>query len=158
MDRHTPIAVLFCVAAVLGTLSPTRADDRAWTVEEQAIIDAMKTGPVGISANFDRWAAGYSDAWTYWRVGDRATRPKNEHMPLVREFVDAGNRVVSFELEPIDVIVREETALLRLIATETLQNPEGELRMVRYASAAMLAREDGVWKLLATNIVYLDED
>ena len=156
MDRYIRFTVLLCVAAGLGALSAARANDREWTAEEQTVIDAMKTGPVGIGSNFDRWESGYADTWTYWRVGDRTIRPKDEHMPLVREFVEAGNRVVSFELEPIDVIVRGDTALLRLIATETLQDPEGELSMVRYASAAMLARENGVWKLLATNITYLD--
>jgi ketosteroid isomerase-like protein len=127
-----------------------------WTPEQQAVIDAVKQGPVGIESDFDSWADGYADAWTYWRVGDPAVRPRGEHMALVREYIDAGNRPTAFDLEPVDVIVRGDVALLRLIATEELRSAEGEERVVRYASAAMLVNEDGRWKMLATNILYLD--
>jgi ketosteroid isomerase-like protein len=146
----------------LGLLMATGLGDRAhaqeaiWTPEEQAVIDAVRHGPVGIESDFDAWASGYADAWTYWRVGDRATRPRGEHMALVREFIDAGNRPTAFELEPVDVIIRGDVALLRLVATEDLLSADGEQRVVRYASASMLVLEDGRWKTLATNIVYLD--
>ncbi len=133
-----------------------KAGQREWTPEEQAVIDALKKGPMGIESDFDAWAGGYADDWTYWRVGEEDVRLRHEHMALVREFIDAGNRPTSFDLEPVDVIVRAEVALVRLIATEGLQEADGGERVVRYASAAMLVREDGQWKMLATNIVYLD--
>ena len=139
-----------------GVNGLARAQQADWTPEQQAVIDAVRTGPVGIEADFDAWANGYADSWTYWRVGDHTTRPRGEHMALVREFIEDGNRPTSFELEPIDVIIRGDVALLRLIATEELRSAGGEERVVRYASAAMLVREDGHWKMLATNIVYLD--
>ena len=142
------------VASSIGGLA--LAQQTGWTPEQQTVIDAVKNGPMGIESDFDTWASGYADDWSYWRVGEQDTRPRDEHMMLVKEYVDAGNRPTAFELEPIDVIIRGDVALLRLIATEELRSAEGEERLVRYASAAMLVREDGGWKMLATNIVYLD--
>jgi hypothetical protein len=78
-------------------------------------------------------------------------------MALVRDFVDAGNRVTAFDLKPVDVIIRGDVAMLRLIATETFENVEGETNSVRYASATMLTRDDGRWVVLATNIVYIED-
>lgn len=146
------IAVLACCCFI----APAHGQETDWTPEQQAVIDALKNGPVGIESDFDAWAAGYAADWTYWRVGDDHTRGRDEHMALVHEYVDAGNRPKAFELEPIDVIIRGDVALLRLIATEELQEANGDERVVRYASAAMLVREDGRWTMLATNIVYLD--
>lgn len=148
------VAVLLLVASTLGP--QVHAQETEWSPEQQAVIDALKNGPVGIESDFVTWADGYADDWTYWRVGDRNTRPRDEHMALVREFIDAGNRPTTFEIEPVDVIIRGEIALLRLVATEGLQDADGEERVVHYASAAMLVHEDGRWKMLATNIVYLD--
>ncbi|MEL7535925.1 MAG: nuclear transport factor 2 family protein [Pseudomonadota bacterium] len=148
------LTLLFTVC--LGTT--LRAEQQTWTSDQQAVIDALKNGPIGIEKNFDRWADGYASHWSYWRVGDRTVRPKDEHMALVRAYIDAGNKPVSFELEPIDVIVRGDAAMVRLIATETLLSADGEARIVRYASATMLSRETGDWKVLASNLVYLDDD
>jgi ketosteroid isomerase-like protein len=146
------------VGALVGLTIPAVAEvqDQKWTSEEQAVIDAVKDGPIGIESNFDAWEQGYADDWSYWRVGDPEIRARDEHMALVRDFIDEGNRPTAFALEPVDLLIRGDIALLRLIAEETLLSPSGEEKVVRYASATVLTREDGVWKVLATNIVYLD--
>lgn len=143
------LSVLFAAGAA--------AEPQEWTLEQQAVIDAVSNGPLGTETDFDSWANGYSGDWTYWRVGDRTLRPRETHMALVREYIDAGNKPTAFDLEPIDVVIRGNVAMLRLIATETLLGHEGDTRVVRYASATMLTREDGRWKTLATNIVYIDD-
>ena len=149
---------LLIVAVLVGLIIPTGAEaaDLKRTAEEQAVIDAVKDGPVGIETDFDAWAQGYAEDWSYWRVGDPEIRARDEHMALVRDFIDKGNRPTAFALEPVDILIRGDIALLRLIAEETLLSPSGEERVVRYASASVLTREDGVWQVLATNIVYLD--
>lgn len=149
---------LLIVTVLVGLTIPpgAAAADLKWTAEEQAVIDAVKDGPVGIESDFDAWAQGYAEDWSYWRVGDPETRARDEHMALVRDFIDKGNRPTAFALEPVDILIRGDIALLRLIAEETLLSSSGEERVVRYASASVLTREDGDWRILATNIVYLD--
>lgn len=156
MKYRLKLVVVLGLLVAPGTDGLAHAQQADWTLEQQAVIDAAKHGPMGIESDFAAWASGYDDAWTYWRVGDQKVRSRDEHLELVREFIETGNRPTAFELEPIDVIVRGDLALLRLIATEELRSPDGEERVVRYASAAMLERVDGSWKMLATNIVYLD--
>ena len=146
--------LVFLVTAGQVSASTEAAE---WTPEQQAVIDAVSKGPIGIETDFDAWADGYADAWTYWRVGDTEVRPRDRHMSLVREYIDAGNRPTAFDLEPVHVVIRGDVAMLRLIATEILRSAEGETRIVRYASATMLTREGDQWKTLATNIVYLDD-
>ena len=160
MQDHLPYRLTHLVALFLllwsGSATLVHAQEKSWTSEQQAVIDAAKNGPMGIETDFDAWAGGYADDWTYWRVGEPVTRPRDEHMELVREYIDAGNRPTAFKFEPVDVVVRGDVALLRLIASEELRSAEGAERVVRYASASMLMREEGDWKMLATNIVYLD--
>ena len=129
-----------------------------WTPEQQAVIEAASVGPVGIEDDFDRWEDGFLPAWSYWRVGTEETRARATHMGLVRDVVAAGNRIERFELVPVDVIVRGDVALLRYNAVETLRQPDGETRVIRYSSADLYAKEQGVWRTLATNIVYLPDD
>ncbi len=156
MLRRLLIAATAALMMTDGLTSHANPADRSWSAEQQAVIDAMKKGPIGIDVDFDAWADGYHGDWSYWRVGDTATRARDEHMKLVRDYIDGGNRPVAFTMEPVDVIVRGDAALLRLIATETLQSGEGETRVVRYASATMMTRQAGEWQVLATNIVYLE--
>ena len=157
MSKHLAIVLMLGLSLLARPGMAADAETAGFTPEQQAVIDAVKKGPVGIESDFDAWADGYADDWTYWRIGAKNVRPRGEHMTLVRDFVDAGNRVIGFDLEPVDVVIRGDVAMLRLIATETFVSVEGETSSVRYASAAMLTREDGRWKILATNIVYLDD-
>ena len=157
MNRFLAIILLVGLTLLPGTGMAADPGKTDFTPEQQAVIDAVKNGPVGIESDFDAWADGYARDWTYWRLGAKETRPRGTHMALVRDFVEAGNRVTGFELEPVDVVIRGDIAMLRLIATETFVSTAGETSAVRYASASMLTREEGRWKVLATNILYLDD-
>lgn len=130
-----------------------------WTAEQREVLAALSDGPVGIEdeASFEAWAGGYHPDWTYWRLGTDTTRPRDEHMQLVRAYVGEGNRVVDFELEPVDVILRGDTAVVRLNATETIDLAEGGTRVARYSSVAVLAREQDRWLLLASNLLHLPD-
>lgn len=129
-----------------------------WTVEEQAVIDTVSKGPVGIEDNFDAWADGYAADWSYWRLGAPDIRERDAHMQLVREYIDGGARVVGFEMTPVDVIVHGDAALLRLNAVETIIEADGETNEVRYSSAVFLIKEDGEWRLAASNLFYPPAD
>ena len=149
-----------CLLITLSSVAGAQETAPDWTTEQQAVIDALSSGPVGIGESEKAsaaWESGYHPDWTYWRLGTSETRPRDEHMGLVRDYVGAGNRVVGFELEPVDVIVRGDTALVRLNATETIEQADGRTRVARYSSAAMLVREQGRWLLLATNILHLPD-
>lgn len=128
------------------------------TVEEQAVIDAVSKGPVGIEDDFDAWADGYAADWSYWRLGAPNIRERDAHIQLVREYIDGGARVVGFEMTPVDVIVHGDAALLRLNAVETIIEAEGGTNEVRYSSAAFLIKEGGEWRLVASNLFYPPAD
>jgi len=157
MNKHLAIVLLLVLSFVARTVSAADAEVAGFTPQQQAVIDAVKNGPVGIESDFDAWADGYAEDWTYWRVGAKDTRARGEHMRLVRDFVEAGNRVTAFHLDPVDVVIRGDVAMLRFIATETFVDVDGETSAVRYASATLLTREEGRWSVFATNIIYLDD-
>ena len=144
--------------AALLTLFPIavsgQSTDRTWTPEQREVIEAASTGPVGIETDFERWESGYHSDWTYWRMGTDQVRPKDVHMDLVRGVIGDGNRVTGFELTPVDVIVRGETALLRYNAVETLVNAAGEEQIIHYSAASVFAMEDGRWLQIASNLFY----
>jgi hypothetical protein len=153
-ERLVPTLLVPLVGALAATQVSGQEPPAAWTAEQLAVIDAASTGPVGIENDFDRWERGYQPAWTYWRLGADEVRDRETHMGLVRDVVAAGNRVLSFELTPVDVIVRGDIAILRYNAVETLETPDGGTQAVRYSSAALYERSDEVWRALATNIMY----
>ena len=127
---------------------------RAWTPEQQSVIDAVSRGPVGIDSDFDRWADGYGSDWTYWRMGSAETRPRDVHMDLVRGVVEDGNRITAFEMEPVDVVVMGDVAQLRYNAEETIVGPDGTVTVVDYSAVALLVREDGRWLLRTSSLFY----
>lgn len=159
-----PRTTLLLPALVLTALLPLGPsaegqETPSWTDEQREVIDALSGGPIGIEEEnvFEQWASGYAPAWTYWRLGTDTTRGREEHMRLVRDYVGEGNHVVGFELEPVDVIVRGDTAIARLNATETIELADGGTRVARYSSVAVLVRERGRWLLLASNLLHLPD-
>ena len=142
---------------IMGHAAAENPAPRAWTAEEQALIDQASVGALRIAEGFERWVDGYHEEWSYWRIDADETRPRDVHMGLVRDYIDAGNEVIGFELTPIDVIINGDSALLRLHATETLLETNENERVVRYASAAFYIRDGDAWKLRATNIHYLPD-
>ncbi len=152
-------AVLVLMAVSGAAMSGAQAEaPRHWTAEEQAVIDAVSKGPVGIENDFDGWADGYAANWSYWRLGAPEIRERGAHMQLVREYIEGGARVVGFEMTPVDVIVHGDAALLRLNAVETIIEAEGGTRKVQYSSAGFLIKEDGEWRLAASNLYYPPAD
>ncbi len=154
------LAMLACAAGPIFSTAMADAGGaaRQWTSEEQAVIDAVSKGPIGIEDDFDAWAAGFTDSWSYWRVGASEIRERDEHMRLVKDYIDDGARVVAYEMTPVDLIVHGTAALLRLNATETIEEADGETVVVRYSSAAFLIKEDGVWRIEASNLFYPPSD
>ena len=142
------------LAVLVTTPHQAAAETRAWSAAQQEVIDAASRGPVGIETDFEGWASGYHEEWSYWRVGAPAIRPRSEHMRLVREYLGGGHTIEGFELEPVDVVVRGDVALLRYNATERIREADGTERTVRFSSASMFVREEGRWVCLATNIFY----
>ena len=153
--RHAHPALALALIWVPAS-GAAQTDNRDWSPEERAVIEAASVGPVGIETDFDRWERTYHSSWTYWRMGSDAVRSKDDHMELVRGVVEAGTRVTEFQLTPVDVIVRGDTALLRYNAEETLVGPEGETRVVRYSAVSLYALEDGRWLVIASNLFYPD--
>ena len=144
------------VVGAFAIANAAQADDgeKTWTAEEQAVIDAVSKGPVGIDKDFEAWAGGYAADWSFWRLGDAAIRERDVHMKLVKDYIDGGARVTGFDLTPVDVIVHGDAALIRLNAVESIIEADGAERTVRYSSAGFLIREDGVWRLAASNLYF----
>jgi ketosteroid isomerase-like protein len=129
-----------------------------WTADQQAVIDAASTGPVHIHEDFDSWADNYHPDWTVWRMGVDQARAREPHMDLVRDFVATGAVVTDYELTPVDVLVRGDTAVLRYNAREHIRNGDGTGRVVEYSSVTVYAREDGQWLAIASNLAFPDRD
>ena len=153
--RHAHSALVLALICVPAS-GAAQTDDGDWSPEERAVIEAARVGPVGIETDFDGWERGYASSWTYWRMGADEVRPKSAHMDLVRGVLEEGNRVTAFELHPVDVIVRGDTAMLRYNAEETLVDRDGESRVIHYSAVSLYGREDGEWLLLASNLFYPD--
>ncbi|WP_273184511.1 DUF4440 domain-containing protein [Hyphomonas adhaerens] len=79
-------------------------------------------------------------------------------MQLVRDYIEGGARVVSYEAAFADITVLGDTALARFNATESLLEADGSPRTVRYAGTDYLVRVDGTWKVRATTVAFLPED
>ena len=156
-SRPTPVSLSLGVLVLLATVAPAVAQTPHWTPEQQAVIDAASQGPVGIESDFEGWAAGYHRDWSYWRLGSDTTRPREEHLRLVRDYIGEGNKVTGFELEPVDVIVEGTVALLRLNATETIEQADGATRVARYSAASLWVLEGDGWTCRATNILHLPD-
>jgi ketosteroid isomerase-like protein len=146
-------AFAFCAASL-----PAFASEQDWSADQQAIADLLSNGPVGIETDFEAWASEYHEDWTVWFAGQAEARAKVPHMKLVRDYIEGGARVVSYEAEFADITVLGDTALARFNATESLMEADGSPRTVRYAGTDYLVRVDGVWKVRATTVAFLPED
>ena len=141
--------------AVAALSSAAYASERTWTPEQLEVIEAIKSGPIGLEDDFEGWSSKYAEDWSYWRLGAEATRPRDEHMKLVRDYIEGGAKIVSYTSTPVDVIVRGDVALVRANMVEELIEADGSPRTVRFSSANMLAKEDGRWLMIASNLTYL---
>lgn len=146
------------LALVLCGAHPAWADDVDWAADQQAIIDLLSDGPLGIENDFESWAAEFHPDWTIWFAGRAEVRAKGPHMQAVRDYIDGGARVTGFEAEFIDITVTGDTAVARFNATESLQEADGSARTSRFASMDYLIREDGVWTIRATTLTFLPDD
>jgi ketosteroid isomerase-like protein len=155
MKRLFQTAAIFtlCAASL-----PAFASEQDWSADQQAIVDLISNGPVGIETDFEAWGSEYHDDWTVWFAGQAEPRAKIPHMQLVRDYIDGGARVVSYEAEFADIAVLGDTALARFNATEALMEADGTPRTVRYAGTDYLVRVDGAWKVRATTVAFLPED
>lgn len=150
---------LFVFMSLLVTTPLANAEGKDWTPDQQAIIDLLKDGPVGIETNFDAWEDEFHEDWTVWFVGQDKARTKAPHMEAVRDYVLVrGARVVSYEAYFSDIVVNGDTALARFNAVETLTQPDGSPRVVKYASTDYLVRDGNHWKIRTTTIAHLPDD
>lgn len=154
MKRLFPSAALFALCAMS---LPALASEQDWSADQQAIADLLSNGPMGIETDFEAWASEYHDDWTVWFADQAEPRAKGPHMQMVRDYIDGGARVVSYEAEFADIAVLGDTALARFNATESLIEADGTPRTVRYASTDYLVRVDGAWKVRATTVAFLPE-
>ncbi|WP_375210514.1 nuclear transport factor 2 family protein [Hyphomonas jannaschiana] len=156
MKRFLQIAGL-SATLTLATL-PALASEQDWSADQQAIADLLSNGPMGIETDFEAWASEYHDDWTVWFAGQAEPRAKAPHMQLVRDYIDGGASVVSYEAEFADITVLGDTALARFNATESLMEADGSPRTVRYAGTDYLVRVEGTWKVRATTVAFLPDD
>ena len=125
----------------------------------KSIVNLLKDGPVGIETDFDAWEDEFHEDWTVWFVGQDKARAKAPHMEAVRDYVLVrGAKVVSYEAYFSDIVVNGDTALVRFNAVETLTQPDGSPRVVKYASTDYLVRENDQWKIRTTTIAHLPDD
>lgn len=154
MRQNVSTALRLLVVLLPLVAVTAAADSREWSPRQREVLDAASRGPIGIEDDFEGWASGYHEDWSYWQLGASANRDRATHMSLVREYVGEGHRIAGFELEPVDVVIRGDVALLRYNALERIEEADGEKREVRFSSAALYVEEDGRWLCLATNIFY----
>lgn len=127
-----------------------------WTAKQQEIIDIVSVWPLGIHEDLDAWLAGYHPDWTYWEVGTDSLRTFAQQADRIRNYVQTGARVEEFEIEPIHVDVRADTAFIRYNAVETIRESTESTIEVKFSSASVFLKVDGSWKLYSTNIQYSD--
>ncbi len=147
------------VAAAAFIFASAQANDELhWTPEQKAIIALLENGPMGIESNFEAWEKEFHEDWTVWFVGQPQVRAKPGHMADVRDYIGRGARVISYTAQFADIAVNGDTAVARFNAIEKLQNPDGSLRTVNYASTDYLVKVDGEWKIRATTVAHLPQD
>lgn len=157
LHRDIALTVLALVAASASVAQEPLSGTDTET-DRLAIIRLLENGPMGIETDFEAWSAEYHPDWTVWFAGQPEARAKAEHMALVRDYIDGGARVLSYEADFVHIEVRGHTALARFNTTETLREADGSTRVARFASSDMLLKEDGEWRVLTTSIAFLPED
>jgi len=156
MTRTIFIVSLLLGLAAAGAASAQTAAAPRWTPGQLEIIALLDDGPMGIETDFEAWESEFHDDWTVWFAGQPAARARAPHMAGVREYIDRGARAVSYEAAFADIAIVGDTALARFNAVETLREPDGAPRVVRYAGTDFLVRVDGEWKVRASTVTFLD--
>lgn len=146
---------LTLVFALLAPIPLTAQEAaRQWTPEQLEVIETMEQGPVDIADDFEGWTRAYATSWTYWRLGAEEIRDRETHLRLVRDFVAQGNRVLGFSLDPVDVQILGDVAVVRANAREVIRDPEGARRVILYSTVSLLGRRAGAWVYLSSNLFY----
>ncbi len=156
MKRTIVIASLLLGLAAAGPVSAQTAPTSQWTPGQLEIIALLDDGPMGIETDFEAWESDFHEDWTVWFPGQPAARAKAPHMADVRDYIASGAKVVSYQADFADIAIVGDTALVRFNAVETLEEPDGAPRVVRYASTDFLVRVDGEWKVRATTVSLMD--
>lgn len=145
----------FALAAlmVLCPAVPAAADE-AWSADQQAVIDVLKDGPLGIDQDFESWESKFHPDWTVWFANQPEDRAKAPHMQTVRDYIGGGAVVTGYVFEPVDVLVGADYAHVRFNATETIREADGSIRVVKYGGTDLLVQEDGEWRIRATTVSF----
>ena len=148
------ISACLCVLALIAT--PALADAPDWTPGQQAVIDVIAGGPVGIETDFTSWEDKYHPDWTVWFVGKDSVREKLPHMQAVRDYMSGGARVIGYEAEFADVALLGNTAVARFNAVETIIEADGSERIVHYSGTDVLVKENDQWLIRTATVAFTD--
>ena len=145
-----------CLTALVFITLPASAETVSWSDEQQAVIDVIADGPIGIETDFSAWEDKYHPDWTVWFVGNDSVREKPPHMQAVRDYIDGGARVVGYEAEFADVTILDDTAVARFNAVETIIEADGSERIVHYSGTDVLVKEDDQWLIRTATVAFTD--
>ena len=123
-----------------------------WSAEQQEIISILENGPMGIETDFEAWEDEFHLDWTVWFPGQTSARAKKPHMDDVRNYIERGAKIISYEADFADIIVFGETAVARFNAIETIKEPDSKIRIVYYGSTDYLIRVGDTWKIRSTTV------
>lgn len=131
----------------------------AWSPEQMQVLEAMEqlsaaTAPGGAGA--DAYGEVLAEDFSRWTVGSTDTTSKNDWVEGVREWFDDGWRVSDREIQILEILMREDTAYIRRIVTETYAGPDEEQSVSTAALAEVWVRGQNGWLLLYVNVHPMD--
>lgn len=142
------------ISLVCGPIAAYAADEPVWSPEQHEIIDLLRSGPVGVERDFSAWSKRYTDTWTVWFAGAPFARSKQDHLPLVRAFIDNGGAVISFDAQFTEIAINGDSAYASYNAIERLQNADGTQRAVHYAAGDFIVKTTDGWKIRASSVAF----
>ncbi len=123
------------------------------------VLEAMEqlsaaTAPGGAGA--DAYGAVLAEEFSRWTIGSNETSGKADWVEGVREWFDDGWRVSDRKTQILEIRMRDETAYIRRIVTESYTGPENEQSVSTAALAEVWVRGNEGWLLLFVNVHPMD--
>ena len=123
------------------------------------VLEAMEqlsaaTAPGGAGA--DAYGAVLAEEFSRWTIGSNKTSGKTDWVEGVREWFDDGWRVSDRKTQILEIRMRDDTAYIRRIVTESYTGPENEQSVSTAALAEVWVRGNDDWLLLFVNVHPMD--
>jgi ketosteroid isomerase-like protein len=147
------LALVFCLCAFMLESAPLQAKE--WTAEQKEIVQMLqKHAEASEQADVDEIMKDFHPQFSGWDLAQ--TPPMFDKGPYDKEFCSISfeeyfklYKMISFEIEPLEIVVEGDFAIAQCSYKETIEDSKGTVTEASGRLSASLVKKNNKWAFLS---------